>query len=82
MICSGSQSSVASEFQEDIALTVTQSYLDECFRDCEGVGGLQVDVVSGSVGVGGIESKSVRTVGVGGLVEDLVGVGGFLGKIP
>ena len=43
---------------------------------------MQVDFVSGSVGVGGIESKPVGTIGVGGLVEDSVGVGGVSGKIP
>ena len=39
---------------------------------------MQVDVVRGSEGVGGIEADSVGTVGVG----SLVGVGGFSGKIP
>ena len=39
---------------------------------------MKVNVVRGSVGVGGIEAESVGTVGVGGLV----GVGGFSGKIP
>ena len=39
---------------------------------------MRVDVIRGSVGVGGIEADSVGTVGVGGLV----GFGGFSGKIP
>ena len=61
----------------------TQVALNECLKNChEGVGGLQVDFVSGSVGVGIIESKLVGTIGVGGLVEDSVGVGGVPGKIP
>ena len=47
------QTNMCTDFHEDIALAEAQMLLDECLRSCDGVGGLQVDVVTGFEGVGG-----------------------------
>ena len=60
---------VCTEFHEDIALTVAQSYLDACLKHCEEVGGVQVDFVRGSVGVGGVEADLGARIGVGGFFK-------------